>query len=121
MIVAGSKAQRIHRIVKWEETEGVLQERVRTLLDAKSSTDDGEQPTLNAYYRDTFNVVDNFNKVLSETRWPHDVHSVHVFYFVSCLRMLTTNIIALYLELQGVTTKPDVRTHVEEMAELLMK
>jgi len=115
----GSKEQMINRVTKFDKKEGVQQERINALLDDKESIDDPVQPTINTYYRDTFNVVDNFNKCLHEAHWPHDVHHEHMFYIISCLRMATTNILTVYFELQGIMTKPEIRRQIGEMAEAL--
>jgi len=117
----GSKERMVARVTKSDEKEGPRQERINTLLDDKESIEDPAQPTMNAFYRDTFNVVDNFNKCLHRARWPHEIRHEHMFYVISCLRMATTNILTVYFELQGIKTKPIIRSHITEMAEALLK
>lgn len=111
----------ISRVTKFDAQEEPKLRRMRALLDSKGSLDDPAQPTINAYYRDHFNTIDNFNKCLHVASWPYDVHHEHMFYLISCLRMTTINILAVYFELRGIQTKPNIRVHVEELAVALLK
>jgi hypothetical protein len=95
--------------------------RIDALLRDKKELDEDDQPTINKYYRDHFNVVDNFDKCLRRVSWPYAHHHHDTFYLVSCLRMATVNALSVWFELQDIKGRPKIRKHVRMIADELLK
>jgi hypothetical protein len=110
----------LQRLARRDSKADEVKVRVSRLLDEKAKIPPDQQPIINSYYRDNFAVVDDFNKCLARARWPYQHHGEQLFYVISCLRVLSVNIINLYLDLRGVEERPKVKKHVSLLADSLL-
>lgn len=127
LLAKGKKnmARRIlkHRAAQIDPTR--LASRIASLHRPTLKYEGNDQPVINAHYTQQFNVIDNFDKLLSATRWPYDIHKQGPFFLISCIQIISVNIAVAWAEQaqdpRDPVPRPDMRAQLEQIANALLQ
>lgn len=98
-----------------------LKKKMEEFLKPTSKVVENEKPTIIQFYKDTFNEVDLFDKLLALINFPYSIYNKKLVFFINLLLISVINSYALFSEIQNSERVEDIKVPLKQFIIILSK